>query len=73
MPLKLEYADDVDFLDEEKLPLETLQPIAAKYLKEFNLNMNETKTEFTHVFLADADEIDAEGQPNPSYGKLANT
>ncbi|XP_066294593.1 uncharacterized protein [Branchiostoma lanceolatum] len=53
MPLEMEYADDVDFLDEEKDPLERLLPIAARNLKDSNLFVNEGKTEFTHVYLAD--------------------
>ncbi|XP_078682194.1 uncharacterized protein LOC144916745 [Branchiostoma floridae x Branchiostoma belcheri] len=53
MPLEMEYADDVDFLDEEKAPLERLLPVAARNLKDSNLFVNEGKTEFTHVYLAD--------------------
>ena len=53
IPLEMEYADDVDFIDEEKDTLDRLLPIAAKILKESNLFMNEAKTEFTHVYLSD--------------------
>ncbi|XP_019625003.1 PREDICTED: uncharacterized protein LOC109470482 [Branchiostoma belcheri] len=53
MPLEMEYADDVDYLDEEKAPLERLLPVAARNLKDSNLFVNEGKTEFTHVYLAD--------------------
>ncbi|XP_078576824.1 uncharacterized protein LOC144862312 [Branchiostoma floridae x Branchiostoma japonicum] len=53
MPLEMEYADDVDFLDEERDPLESLLPVAAKNLRDSNLFVNEGKTEFTHVYLAD--------------------
>ncbi|KAI8519244.1 hypothetical protein Bbelb_025010 [Branchiostoma belcheri] len=53
MPLEMEYADDVDFLDEEKAPLERLLPVAARNLKDSNLFVNEGKTEFTHVYLDD--------------------
>ena len=72
MPLEMEYADDVDFLDEEKVPLDTLQPIAAEDLKEHNLFMNEAKTEHTHVYLAEKSEIDDDDQPcrnNESWRK----
>ncbi|KAI8502518.1 hypothetical protein Bbelb_201060 [Branchiostoma belcheri] len=41
MPLEMEYADDVDFLDEEKAPLERLLPVAARNLKDLNLFGNE--------------------------------
>ena len=43
MPLEMEYADDVDLLDEEREPLETLLPVAAVQLKDVNLLMNEAK------------------------------
>ena len=43
----MEYADDVDFIDEEKQPLDLL-PTAG------------VKTEFTHVFLANTQEDDKE-------------
>ena len=72
MPLEMEYADDVDFLDEEKVPPNTLQPIAAENLKKHNLFMNEAKTEHTHVFLAEKSEIDDDDQPcckNESWRK----
>ena len=49
MPLEMEYADDVDFLDEEKETLTRLLPVAAEQLKEANLFENEVKTEFTHI------------------------
>lgn len=52
MPLEMEYADDVDFLDEDKEVLKKLLPIAADQLKVANLFVNEAKTEFTHVYLS---------------------
>ncbi|XP_038074896.1 uncharacterized protein LOC119742796 [Patiria miniata] len=58
----MEYADDVDFLDKAKKPLDHLQPVAAEKLKVDNLFMNETKTEFTHVYLAEATETDLHGK-----------
>ena len=53
MPLEVEYADDVDFLDEERRPLDQLQLVAMKELKRRNLFMNESKTEFSYIFLAE--------------------
>ena len=52
----MEYADDVDFIDEEKDTLDRLLPIAGQILKDSNLFMNEAKTEFTHVYLSDTQE-----------------
>ena len=56
----MEYADDVDFLDKEKKPLDQLQPVAAEKLKVDNLFMNETKTEFSHVHLAEGTDTDTD-------------
>jgi len=46
----MEYADDVDFLDEEKKPLDHLQSVATEKLNVHNLFRNETKTEFNHIY-----------------------
>ena len=56
MPLEMEYADDVEFIDEEKEELQQLLPTASKTLKDVNLFINEAKTEFTHVYLSDHQE-----------------
>ena len=61
LPLEMEYADDVDFIDEEKYPLDDLLSTAAEQFKNENLFMNEAKTEFTHVHLSDTQEVDEDG------------
>ena len=53
----------MDFIDEEKQPLDDLLPTAAEQLKDENLFMNEAKTEFTHVHLSDTQEVDEDGEP----------
>jgi hypothetical protein len=63
MPLEEEYADDVDFLDEELLRLEFVLPVATHVLKEWNLNVNNTKTEFVHCYMAHKDDVDNKNQP----------
>ena len=63
MPLEMEYADDVDFIDEEKDTLDRLLPVAAQNLKDSNLFMNEAKTEFTHVYLSDTQEKEENDKP----------
>ncbi|XP_035689837.1 uncharacterized protein LOC118425125 [Branchiostoma floridae] len=63
IPLEMEYADDVDFIDEEKATLERLLPVAANNLKDSNLFVNEAKTEYTHVYLADTIEKDEDEKP----------
>ena len=67
MPLEMEYADDVDFLDEEKETLTRLLPVAAEQLKEANLFVNEAKTEFTHIHLSGKQEQN--GNDNPVRGE----
>ena len=64
MPLESEYADDVDFIDEELIRLEFVLPVASHVLKEdWNLNINNTKTEYTRFYIASADELDSNNQP----------
>ena len=53
LPLETEYADDVDFMDEDEENLRTL-PMATEILKSWNLFANEDKTDFTHVYLANS-------------------
>ena len=48
-----EYADDVDFMDEEEENLKLILPQATEILKSWNLFVNEDKTEFAHIYLAD--------------------
>ena len=54
MPQDWEYADNVDFADEEHEPLDSLLQTACTQLRVWNLLVNESKTEFTHIYLADA-------------------
>ena len=62
MPLEWEYADDVDFANNEREPLDLLLPTACNILRDWNLLVNESKTEFTHIHLADADQKDNNGK-----------
>ena len=63
MLLEKEYADDVNFLDEEKVRLEFVLHIATHVLKEWSLNVNASKTEFDHFYNALKDEVDEFGKP----------
>ena len=63
LPLEWEYADDVDFCDEEEDVLRNLLPVCTEVLSEWGLNVNESKTEFVHLFLASKDELDHDGKP----------
>ncbi len=62
LPLDSEYADDVDFMDEEEENLRKILPVATEILKSWNLFVNEDKTDFTHVYLARPWEKDATGK-----------
>ena len=63
LPLDTEYADDIDFNDEDEENLRTLLPLATEILKEWNLFINEDKTDFIHVYLASKGEKDDRGKP----------
>ena len=63
LPLEWEYADDVDFADEDEDKLHQLLPICKEILSEWNLLVNETKTEFVKCYLAGKDEMDEKGEP----------
>ena len=63
MPEESEYADDVDFLDEEEICLQFILPVANNVLKEWSLNINCTKTEFVKFFLAEKGVLDSKNQP----------
>ena len=63
MPVEWEYSDDVDFADENLSPLKELLPKCTDVLQEWNLNVNEGKTEFVHFHLADKDDKDELGMP----------
>ncbi|KAL5260789.1 hypothetical protein ACHWQZ_G010818 [Mnemiopsis leidyi] len=63
LPLDTEYADDIDFNDEDEENLKALLPIATEVLKDWNLFVNEDKTDFTHVYLAEKGVKDDQGKP----------
>ena len=63
MPLESEYADDVDFLDEEPIRLQFILSVATRVLTEWNLNINASKTEFVEFYLAQAGDTDASKEP----------
>ena len=50
LPLDTEYADDVDFNDEEEEKLRAILPQATAILEKWNLFVNEDKTDLTHVY-----------------------
>ena len=62
MYLEWEYADEVDLANEKREPLNSLLPTACNTLKDCNLLVNESKTKFTHIYLANADQKDNNGK-----------
>ena len=63
MPVEWEYSDDVDFVDDNLQSLQELLPTCREVLSEWNLHVNEGKTEFVHFYLAGKDELDSDGSP----------
>ena len=61
MPLEWEYSDDADFLDNELEPLQGLLPVCKDVLNEWNLYVNESKTEFVHFYVAGTQDVDDNG------------
>ena len=61
LSLDTEYADNVDFNDEEEDNLRAILPQATAILEKWNLFVNEDKTDFTHVYLANTGEADSDG------------
>ena len=53
----------IDDNDEEEDNLRAILPQATAILKEWNLFVNEDKTDFTHVYLARTGEVDSDGNP----------
>ena len=62
LPLEDEYADDVTFCDEDEQTLRDMLPMITEILREWSLYVNESKTEFTAVYLARKDEYNADGK-----------
>lgn len=63
MPEEDEYSDDLDYLNEDKSLLVDLLPVATKVFKEWNLVVNESKTEFVHMYIAEKDDKTLDGKP----------
>ena len=63
MPLEWEYADDADFVDLDLNVLREMLPVCTGVLKEWDLNVNESKTEFVHFYLACRGDVDDDGLP----------
>ena len=61
MPVEWEYSDAVDFVDNALEPLQDLLPKCKDVLSEWNLHVNESKTEFVHFYLAGRGDLDDEG------------
>ena len=63
MPLEWEYSDDTDFVDNDLEPLQELLPICRDVFSDWNLHVNEGKTEFVHFYVAGKAEVDTDGVP----------
>ena len=56
MPIESEYADDIDLFSTSKNDLEEILPVAVDIFEEWNLFINSSKTEFTHLYLNEKNE-----------------
>ena len=63
IPEEDQYSDDLDLLSEDKDVLEAILPVATRVFKEWNLNINESKTEFVEVYIAEKHEKMENGKP----------
>ena len=63
LPVEWEYADDADFADEDEENLREMLPICKEILAEWDLLVNESKTEFVRFYIAEKDEVDEKGEP----------
>ena len=62
MPEESEYSDDVDFMDTDGDALKALFLTAKDVFSQWNLQINETKTEFVHFRIADRHELMEDGR-----------
>ena len=62
LPMEWEYAVDTDFIDEDLTTLQHLLQLCKKVLGEWNLIINEEKTEFVQFYLANDGECDSNGE-----------
>jgi len=69
LPEEKEYADDVNYLSEDMDELKDMLPQIKDILAEWNLFVNDTKTEYASVHLADKGELNDKGKEIRS-GKL---
>ena len=63
LPTELAYADDNDFLDTNMKDLEALYPIAKDVLQQWNLFVNDSKTEYTKIHVATKKAKGPDGKP----------
>ena len=63
LPTEWEYSDDCDFADVDLEKLRTFLPAVKEVLADWNLKVNESKTEFSTVYLAKQTDKDSNGQP----------
>ena len=53
MPLETAYSDDEDFCNNDLDTLKEMLPIAKDIFQQWDLNINPTKTEIVHFYLAE--------------------
>jgi hypothetical protein len=61
LPLEWECSDDTDFNDEDRETLEDILLVCKDVFHEWNLYVNEDKTEFVHLYVAGKHDTDVDG------------
>jgi hypothetical protein len=61
-PTEWEYSDDCNLADEDIEKLRTFLPAVKDVLRDWNLQVNESKTELSTVYLAKKSDRDTNGQ-----------
>ncbi|XP_065195285.1 uncharacterized protein LOC135826608 [Sycon ciliatum] len=69
LPTETAYADDVDFVTADGVRLKTLLPTISNKLLEWDLKVNETKKEHTHIE-QHTDRIEEEWRNTKKLGSL---
>ena len=53
LPLEMAYVDDIDFIDENKTTLQEMLPKIEEIFKEWNLIVNQGKTELNEIYISE--------------------
>ena len=61
MPIEWQYADDADFVNDDLNKLTDICYRNDVFQELWDLHVNESKTEFVHIYLASRGDVDSDG------------